>query len=273
MADAPVPLVEARGLGVAYGGRTVLERVDLAVAPGEIVTVVGPNGSGKTTLVRAVLGLIDPSAGAVRRREPLSVGYVPQHLAIDPTLPLTVRRFLRLGARAGDDAIDAVLKEVGAGALAGAACHALSGGELRRVALARALLRSPDLLVLDEPTSGVDVSGQAALYRLIRRIRDARGCGVLLVSHSLHLVMAATDRVICLNRHICCEGHPEAVSRHPEYLALFGDEAAGDIAVYAHHHDHAHDLSGAPVDGDAHGHGEKPPAGSGDGKDKARSHG
>jgi zinc transport system ATP-binding protein len=245
-------LIEAEALGIVYDGRPVLEHIDLTVKPGEIVTLVGPNGSGKTTLVRAVLGLMDPDNGVVRRRGGLSVGYVPQHIEIDATLPLTVRRFLRLGARADRSAIDAVLAEVGAAALADAQCHTLSGGELRRVALARALLRSPDLLVLDEPTSGVDVAGQAALYRLIGRIRDTRGCGVLLVSHSLHLVMAATDRVLCLNRHICCEGHPEAVSRHPEYLALFGD-AAADIAVYAHHHDHEHDLSGEPV-GEGHDH-------------------
>jgi len=247
VAEAAAPLIEARGLGVAYGGQPVLEHVDLAVAPGEIVTVVGPTGSGKTTLVRCVLGLLAPDEGGIARRAGLTVGYVPQHLTIDPTLPLTVRRFLRLGARADAAAIAAALAEVGASRLANVACHALSGGELRRVALARALLRAPELLVLDEPTSGVDLTGQAALYRLIRAIRDARGCGVLLVSHNLHLVMAATDRVVCLNRHVCCEGVPETVTRHPEYLALFGDEAVPDIAVYAHRHDHAHDLSGAPV--------------------------
>jgi zinc transport system ATP-binding protein len=255
-------LVTARGLGVRLGGHDVLTRVDLAVRPGEIVTVVGPNGSGKTTLVRALLGLVAPDAGKVARRPGLAIGYVPQHVTVDRTLPLDVRRFLGLAPRSRAAKVDAALAETGAAAFAARPFQALSGGEQKRVLLARALLADPGLLALDEPTASVDIPGQVAFYRLIREIRDRRGCGILLVSHDLHLVMAQTDRVVCLNRHVCCSGTPEAVSRHPEYRALFGLDAMSerDVAVYAHGHDHTHDLGGEPLPAEddarpsAHGH-------------------
>jgi zinc transport system ATP-binding protein len=236
------PLAAAHGVTVRAGAREILSHVDLAVGPGEIVTVVGPNGSGKTTLVRALLGLAAPSAGRVERRDGIAIGYVPQNLTVDRTMPLTVRRFLMLSPRARTDRIGAVLAETGAADLAGQPFQDLSGGEQKRVLLARALLAEPQLLVLDEPTASVDIPGQVAFYHLIRAIRDARGCGILLVSHDLHLVMAATDRVVCLNGHVCCHGTPEAVSRHPEYRALFGLGAAADedVAVYTHGHGHDH---------------------------------
>jgi zinc transport system ATP-binding protein len=233
------PLAEAAALTVRRGGRAVVDAVDLAVCAGEIVTLIGPNGSGKTTLVRAVLGLIAADAGTVWRAPGLRLSYVPQHLEIDRTLPLTVGRFLRLGERTPRARLAEVLGEVGADGLLDRPIHAISGGELKRIALARAMLREPDLLVLDEPMAGVDVTGQADLYALIARIRRDRRCGVLLVSHDLHLVMSATDTVICLNRHVCCRGRPESVARDPAYVALFG-AAAAQFAVYAHGHDHVH---------------------------------
>jgi zinc transport system ATP-binding protein len=241
------PMIAARGLCVSFGADRVLDRVDLALRAGEIVTLIGPNGSGKTTLVRTLLGLVEPTEGSVERKPGVTVGYVPQRLEIDATLPLTVGRFLALGTHANEVDCRAALDEVGVSGAMDKAIQSLSGGQLRRVLLARALLRDPDLLVLDEPTSGVDFAGQAELYELIRRIRDLRRCGVLLVSHNLHLVMAATDRVVCLNHHVCCEGLPEAVSRNPAYLEMFGTDAAAALAVYTHQHDHAHDLSGEPI--------------------------
>jgi zinc transport system ATP-binding protein len=240
-------LIAARGLSVTLGGHRVVDGVDLSVGQGEIVVLIGPNGSGKTTLVRAILDLLEPDAGTVERRIGLVVGYVPQHLQIDPTLPMTVRRFLSLRTRATAKDLAAALAEVGVAQVLDQPVQSLSGGQTRRMLLARALLRDPDLLVLDEPTAGVDVAGQAALYDLVRQIRDRRGCGVLLVSHHLHLVMAAADRVICLNHHVCCEGQPAAVSRNPALLEMFGPEAAAALGVYSHQHDHRHDLSGAPV--------------------------
>ncbi|MCZ6728418.1 MAG: zinc ABC transporter ATP-binding protein ZnuC [SAR324 cluster bacterium] len=234
-------LIEAREVSVRLGKREVLESVDVRVNPGEIVTLVGPNGAGKTTLVRVLLGIVKPASGRVLRREGLSVGYVPQRLQVDQTLPLTVRRFLTTGHGSDANAISHSLAEVGAGHLDDTFLHDLSGGEFRRVLLARGLLRNPGLLILDEPVSGVDITGQFALYDLISRIRKERGCGVLLISHDLHIVMASTDRVICLNRHICCSGHPESVMRDPAYVGLFGERASQGLAVYAHSHDHSHE--------------------------------
>lgn len=255
MRDSPnaAALVCARGVTLRFGTTAVVADVDLDLHEGEIVTLIGPNGSGKTTLVRALLGLVPPSAGSVTRKAGLRLGYAPQHLTIGPSLPITVRRFLALAGGVTEAAMRGTLEEVGAAHTAGTAFQELSGGEARRVVLARALLRKPDLLVLDEPTAGVDVAGQADIYRLIQTIRDRHGCGVLLVSHDLHLVMAATDQVVCLNRHVCCSGRPEAVSRHPEYLALFGPLQAPALAVYAHLHDHHHGPSGEVV---AHAHRE-----------------
>ena len=240
-------LVEVAGAEVAFAGRRVLDQVDLVVEAREIVTLIGPNGSGKTTLVRVVLGLLAPDRGRVFLRPGLRIGYMPQRLVVEDTLPLTVERFLRLGGPAGGDALRAALDEVGAGHLAASPVQDVSGGEMQRVLLARALLREPDLLVLDEPVRGVDVTGQAELFALITRIRDRRGCGVLMVSHDLHLVMASTDTVVCLNHHVCCTGRPEAVTRHPEYLALFGPLAARGLAVYTHEHDHHHGPDGEVV--------------------------
>ncbi len=246
----PDLLIEVKGLTVRFGQACVLDRVDLTVSSGEIVSLIGPNGAGKTTLVRAVAGLVEASAGSLWRRPGLRIGYVPQRLSIDRVMPLTVRRFLTL-ARPGtgrrDGKLEAALKEVDAAALLEHAIHDLSGGEFQRVMLARALLRRPRLLLLDEPLQGVDLGGQLALYDLIGRLRRRHAMGVLLVSHDLHIVMAATDRVVCLNRHVCCSGAPESVRHHPEYAALFGAEAAHRLAVYTHAHDHAHDLAGNPV--------------------------
>lgn len=245
------PLIEMRDIEVRYGPRTVLSGANVTVHPSEIVTLIGPNGAGKTSLVRAMLGLVKPHAGTVSRRKGLNIGYMPQRLSVDPSLPITVRRFLTLGVTCGRKGVncDDVLREVGAEHVVDHPLQDVSGGELQRVMLARALLRQPDLLVLDEPVQGVDITGQAELYRLIQNIRQHRGVGVVMVSHDLHVVMAQTDHVVCLNQHVCCAGHPEAVSRHPEFVALFGDEIASTLAVYAHHHDHEHGLDG-------HVHGE-----------------
>jgi zinc transport system ATP-binding protein len=249
---AATPLIEAVGVTVRIGRHELLSAVDLEVSAGEILSLIGPNGAGKTTLVRVLLGVLRASRGGIRRLPGLVVGYVPQRLHVDPTLPLSVGRFLSVGSRRRDRAhLSDALAEVGAAHLERALIAELSGGEFQRVTLARALLRDPDLLILDEPAQGVDFSGQLELYALIERLRDQRGCGVLLVSHDLHVVMAATDRVVCLNRHVCCAGRPEAVSRHPEYLNLFGHRAAAGLAIYTHEHDHAHDLTGAVVEGEA----------------------
>ena len=235
------PLIAADRLSVYAGGVHILDRVSLAVRPREIVTLIGPNGSGKTTLLKAILGLVR-AEGRISRRPGLKIGYVPQQFDRDASLPLTVAGFLGLFAPA--KAAKAALVRVGISQAKNRQLGALSGGELARVLLARAIASRPDLLVLDEPVAGVDVAGEAALYHLIAEIRDELGCGVLLVSHDLHVVMAQADRVVCLNRHVCCEGDAHTVVRDPAFLELFGARAASELALYAHHHDHAHAPSG-----------------------------
>lgn len=257
----PPVLAEATGIDVSFTGIQVLSDVDIRVRQGEIVSLIGPNGSGKTTLIRVLLGLVKPDAGHVTFRPGIRIGYMPQHLVLDAVVPLTVNRFLQLDRRRLGQEIEESLGEVGARHTGNLPLQSLSGGELRRVLLARALLRSPDLLVLDEPVQGVDLAGQAELYELISHIRHRRGCGVLMVSHDLHVVMAATDQVVCLNHHVCCAGRPEAVSRNPEYIALFGPGIAESVAVYSHRHDHSHDVAGAIVEPDA----AEPEAGGGEG--------
>lgn len=240
------PLVELNEVWMKFQNREVLTGITLQVSPGEIVTLIGPNGAGKTTLVRIVLGLQQPSSGQRRLKKGLRIGYMPQKLHIDETMPLTVNRFLRLTGRRLTAVSDA-LSRTGVARVLHAPLQSLSGGELQRVLLARALLHKPHLLVLDEPVQGVDVTGQKELYQLITEIRDEsrnqENCAVLMVSHDLHLVMASTDKVICINQHVCCYGHPLQVKQHPAYLQLFGHESA-ELAVYTHHHDHQHGADG-----------------------------
>ncbi|SEO59363.1 zinc transport system ATP-binding protein [Salinihabitans flavidus] len=237
-------LVDIAGLTVRLGGHTALENVDLAIMPGEIVTIVGPNGSGKTTLIRAIIGAVSPAAGRITRAEGLRIGYVPQRLSIDRTLPLTVRRFLNLPHRRDPAELTEALTRAGAGGLESRQMADLSGGQFQRALLARALLDRPDLLILDEPTTGLDQPGSAALYRQIEEVRRTLGSAILMVSHELHVVMSASDRVICLNGHVCCHGTPEVVASAPEYRALFGSGTGGALALYRHDHDHHHDHEG-----------------------------
>lgn len=236
-------LVEARSVSYRFGERQILESVDLSVRAGEIVTLIGTNGAGKSTLIRILLGLLPATGGEVIRAPGLRIGYSPQYLHRDPILPMTVRHFLALGGSVPSERIKALLEEVDAGAVLNRPLTGISGGELHRVLLARALLRKPDLLVLDEPMAGVDVASQNELYSLIRDIRDRYGCGVLLVSHDLYLVMAATDVVVCLNRHVCCTGHPRAIINHPGFISLFGQDLSDNLAIYSHSHDHRHGSS------------------------------
>ncbi|MFN3845036.1 MAG: ATP-binding cassette domain-containing protein [Paracoccaceae bacterium] len=233
-------LIRAEHICVRFDGAEVLHDVSMAVQAGEIVTIVGPNGSGKSTLIRALLGIVPVQEGRVTRQAGLRIGYVPQRLALDRSLPLTVRRFLSLPKRVSDAAATAALERVGVPGVELSQMVGLSGGQLQRVLLARALLSDPQILVLDEPTQGLDQPGEAGFYRLIETVRGASGVAVLMVSHDLHVVMAASDRVICLNGHVCCEGAPNVVSSAPEYRALFGLGTKGALALYQHVHDHDH---------------------------------
>lgn len=237
-------LIETKDLSIRLGDVEILQSVNIRVTSGEIVTIVGPNGSGKSTLLRALIGAVAPAHGQVIRKPGLRIGYVPQKLHIDPTLPMTVHRFLNLPHRHSAADIHAALDQAGLPDLHARQMAALSGGQFQRVLLARALLERPDLLILDEATQGLDQPGSATFYQRIDELRQARGCAVLMVSHELHVVMSASDRVICLNGHVCCEGRPDVVASAPAYRALFGSGTQGALALYRHDHDHHH-----------HGHG------------------
>ncbi|MBN9499150.1 MAG: ATP-binding cassette domain-containing protein [Alphaproteobacteria bacterium] len=243
--------IEGRGLVKRFADRVVVDHVDIGAKPGEIVTLIGPNGAGKTLLLKMLLGLVAPDSGTIARSPGLRVGYMPQKLAVDPNLPISVARFVGL---AGKGDVAASLETAGVADMAGAPMAGLSGGEMQRVLLARALMRDPQLLVLDEPAQGVDVTGQDALYALVGRLRDQTNCAVLLVSHDLHLVMARSDRVVCLNTHVCCTGQPETVGRDPAFAALFGARAGESLALYRHHHDHVHDTHGHVHHAHEHAH-------------------
>jgi len=251
-------LIDATDLHLSYGGVQVLDGVDVHVDPGEIVTLVGPNGSGKSTLVKVLLGVLRPDAGTIRRKPGLRLGYVPQKLHIDASLPLTVARFLSLPKRQPADKIAAVAARTGIEGLEDRQMIALSGGQFQRVMLARALLAEPELLILDEPTAGLDQQGEAAFYELLAAVRAETGLGVFMVSHDLHVVMSASDRVVCLNHHVCCSGTPTVVKNAPEYRALFGYGTHGTLALYQHDHDHAHHHHDAPHD-HAHDHPQEAP--------------
>lgn len=253
-------LIELHDICVDFQDRRVLDRVTLTLEKGRITTLIGPNGAGKSTLVKVLLGLHTQYQGKVVKPKNLKIGYVPQKLKLNDALPLTVRRFLKLAGHYSKQELLDALKMVGAEHLLNNDMHKLSGGENQRVLIARALLQRPDLLVLDEPAQGVDIQGQIDLYDLIDTIRLRFGCGVFMVSHDLHLVMAKTDDVICLHHHVCCSGSPADITQHPSYIALFGSRSQETLAFYHHQHGHHHDLAGQPVSGQAdscsqHSHG------------------
>lgn len=254
--DESNTLLVADNVGFVIRGKTILTDVSLQVHNKEIITLIGPNGAGKTSLVRILLGLNKATSGKVTRKDDLRIGYVPQRIQVPEVMPLRVCDFLNVIGSYSIDQCQQKLDEVNCGYLLYSPMQGISGGEMQRVLLARALLKKPELLVLDEPASGMDIIGQQTLYETIRNIRDKHNCGILMVSHDLHLVMAATDRVICLNTHVCCTGHPDDVSEHPEYLKLFGDAIDG-LALYSHHHDHEHDIHGNIV-GSEHCHSCEP---------------
>ncbi len=241
------PLLVGNDISVHSDGKTLLDKVSLSIAAGEIVTIIGPNGGGKTTLIKALLGLRPITSGTVQRRTGLKIGYVPQKLVIDRTLPLTVERLMNLTQTHSHDAIIQALNETGVAQKYKDNIHTLSGGEMQRVLLARALIGKPDMMVLDEPVQGVDYVGELALYSLIETIRDKHQCGILLVSHDLHMVMRASTRVICLNTHVCCSGQPADVEKSPDYQRLFGGKSLQTMVPYSHHHSHSHDPLDAGI--------------------------
>ena len=234
-------LIKISNLEVKYGSKFVLKNMNLSLKAGEIVTIVGPNGSGKTTLFKAIIGTVPISKGTIEINPNLRIGYVPQQLKIDQTLPITVERFLKLSNINFEKSLDKTELILGSKDLLDVQINSLSGGEMQRVLLARALINDPQVLLLDEATRGLDQPGVATFYRKIENIRKSTNCAILMISHDLHVVMSSSDRVICVNGHICCQGTPEIVATSPEYQALFGGDVDGTFALYRHHHDHKHD--------------------------------
>lgn len=247
-------LVDVRNLTVKNQSNTLVDNVSLSVSRGEIVTIVGPNGSGKSTTLKAILGILKPHSGNIHVPAKIRIGYVPQKLEINWAMPLSVRRFMRLTQRHSDSEIDNALQLTNVQHLLQREMTALSGGEFQRVLIARAMASRPDLLVLDEPVQGVDFNAEVDIYRLIAELRDNHHCGVLLVSHDLHIVMAQTDTVVCLNGHVCCSGTPHAVTSSAEFQNLFGVRGAQALAIYRHHHDHSHGPDGQIIPEDHHHH-------------------
>ena len=234
-------LISLNSVTLGYDGKIVLRDIDLTVKRGEIITIVGPNGSGKTSMMRALIGALVPTTGSIVRSRALRLGYVPQKLNIDHSFPITLRRFLSVPKRINPEQVTEAASLVGMGDFLDQQSATLSGGQFQRALLARAIIDAPDLLLLDEPTQGLDQNGSARFYQLIADLKEKLDCAIVLVSHDLHVVMSASDRVICLNGHICCEGTPSVVSSAPEYRALFGSGTQGALAIYQHQHDHVHD--------------------------------
>jgi zinc transport system ATP-binding protein len=236
-------LLKVENASFSKNNKCLVKGVSLEVKEGEIVTLIGPNGSGKSTTAKIALGIYKDIEGKVKRFTD-KIGYVPQKISIDWTLPIRVIDFMSLTEDPTDEQINIALILTGVEHLRNKNLSDLSGGEFQRVLIARAIAKQPNLLVLDEPVQGVDFKGEIALYELIKKISEELNCGILLISHDLHVVMSATDFVVCLNGHVCCSGTPEAVSKNNEYQELFGDRASSILSLYEHKHDHTHSQDG-----------------------------
>jgi len=244
-------VIAAQQISHQFEQEWVLDKIDFSLNQGEIITLIGPNGAGKSTLLRILLGLLTPTQGKVLRAPNLKIGFMPQKVHLEATLPMSVENFLQLALPAPPNRWRfwqsyhqdfnheqrQIIDELDLERLLQHPIQKVSGGEMQRILLARALMRDPTLLVLDEPVQGVDIQGQNELYEYINYVRQQRQCAVLMVSHDLHIVMKHTDQVLCLNRHICCSGHPTNVQQSHVYRDLFGI-SENAIAVYEHHHDH-----------------------------------
>lgn len=238
------PLVSLEKIDVVFNGQKALQNINLSIYPNSITTIVGPNGGGKSTLLKILLKLLTPTKGKVTHRKGLNIGYVPQKLHLDPSMPITVSHFLGLKPHADKKMIEEALTLFSIQHLSEKSMQKLSGGELQRVLLARAILNKPQLLVLDEPMQGVDIIGQTELYQLLNETRSWLNCAILMVSHDLNIVMANTDEVLCVNKHICCAGTPEVITNDPRFIHFFGDQFAKNVAFYSHKHNHHHNLQG-----------------------------
>ena len=237
-------LLKVENASYYLNDKALIKEVSLEIKQGEIVTLIGPNGSGKSTTAKIALGIYKKIEGRVRRFTE-RIGYVPQKVSVDWTLPIRVIDFMTLTEDLKNDQINVALNLTGVAHLKNKSLGNLSGGEFQRVLIARAIAKKPELLVLDEPVQGVDFKGEIALYELIKKISEKLNCGILLISHDLHVVMSATDFVLCLNGHVCCSGKPHSVVKDEKYKELLGERASNILSLYEHEHDHSHSADGS----------------------------
>lgn len=235
-------LISIQDLNINFKESKILKNINFDIYPKQIITIIGPNGAGKSTLIKAILGFIQPNSGKITKHSNLKIGYVPQKISFSEQIPITVLKFLKLNNK-DITPYDHINHQLNITSLLNKSIHQISGGELQRVLLAKALYSNPNLLILDEPTNNIDLNGQAEFYKLCTYLQQQLNCAILMASHDLHIVMSGTNSVICLNQHICCHGLPTMVSQNSEFIKLFGNHMA-KLAIYHHHHDHFHTLDG-----------------------------
>lgn len=235
-------LVKFDGVEFSLQDKLVVHDVSFTVEPGIFLTIVGPNGSGKTTILKLIIGAYKPTKGTIFRDTDLRIGYVPQKLNVNDTIPMDVNCFLNLGRKFPNKKIQSIAEETGITHLMKVPLLSLSGGQTQRVLYARALLAEPNLLIMDEATQGMDAEGEERFYRLVNDYRARTNCAIILVSHEMHVVSSFSNWVICLNRHICCQGEPSLIFEDENFVELFGSFLPNELAYYPHKHDHSHDV-------------------------------
>ena len=238
MSDA---LITLNNISLSHNGKNVLDDVSFKLHEGEFITLIGPNGAGKSSLIKVVLGVIKQDSGDITYTDNIRLGYTPQTFSANPFIPISVKDFLTLNQKLDSEFMLKTFELTGIKDLLKSPLKNLSGGELQKVLLTRALLNKPNVLILDEPAQNLDVDGQMQLYKLIQDIHQQQNCAVLMVSHDLHRVMKESTQVLCLYHHICCEGLPESILKDEKFNDLFADQINDLMATYEHHHNHHHE--------------------------------
>ncbi len=236
----PEALITADNISLNHQGKNILDSVSFRLHQGEFITLIGPNGAGKSSLIKILLGLIHQDSGKVKYSKNIRLGYTPQTFSPNPFIPISVIDFLSLNQKVETALTNEIIEITGIAGLLDSPLKKLSGGELQKVLLARALLNKPNVLILDEPAQNLDIDGQMQLYKLIQDIHQKNNCAVLMVSHDLHRVMKESTQVLCLYHHICCQGHPESILNNEQFSDLFADQINDLMTTYEHHHNHQH---------------------------------